>query len=112
MITGAHITIYSKDAEVDRAFFREILNFPDVDAGHGWLIFRLPPTELGVHPADKGGGREFYLMCNDIEAFIRQMAEAGRDCEPVRMLPWGALTMLTLPSGAKLGVYQPRHERP
>ena len=112
MITGAHIIIFSKDAEGDRAFFRETLNFPCVDVDHGYLIFRLPRAELAAHPADEGGGHELYLMCDDIESFIRQMAEAGRDCEPARMLSWGALTMLTLPSGAKLGVYQPRHERP
>jgi len=112
MITGAHIIIHSKDAEADRAFFREILNFPHVDVGHGWLIFRLPPAELAVHPADYGGGQQLYLMCDDIEAFMHRMAEAGRDCGPVQMLSWGALTMLMLPGGAQLGVYQPRHERP
>src|SRR5262245_4332409 len=112
MITGAHIIICSKNAEADRAFFREILNFPHVDVRHGWLIFRLPPAELAVHPAEKGGGQELYLMCDDIEAFMRRMAASARDCEPLHMISWGALTMLTLPSGALLGVYQPRHERP
>jgi hypothetical protein len=112
MITGAHSIIYSKDADADRAFLRDVLNFTDVDVGHGWLIFRLPPAELAVHPADKGGSQELYLICDDIEVFMRRMAELGHACEPVRMLSWGALTMLTLPSGAQLGVYQPRHERP
>jgi hypothetical protein len=112
MITGAHSIIYSKDADADRAFLRDVLNFSHVDAGHGWLIFRLPPAEMAVHPADKGAGQELYLICDDIEVFMRRMAELGHACEPLRMLSWGALTMLTLPSGARLGVYQPRHERP
>jgi hypothetical protein len=112
MITGAHIIIYSKNAEADRAFLRDTLNFPHADVGHGWLIFRLPPAELAVHPVDEESSQELYLLCDDIEAFRRRMAEVGRACEPAQMLSWGARTMLTLPSGAQLGVYQPRHKRP
>src|SRR5262249_13203311 len=112
MITGAHSIIYSQDAEADRAFLRDVLNFPHVDVGHGWLIFQLPPGELAVHPADKGNTQALYLMCDDIEAFVGRMAQAGRVCGPVQMLSWGAVTMLTLPSGAQLGVYQPRHKLP
>ncbi|MEO8596593.1 MAG: extradiol dioxygenase [Candidatus Solibacter sp.] len=112
MITGAHSIIYSKDAVADRAFLRYVLKFPFVDVGHGWLIFGLPPAEVAVHPDEHNGRQEFYLMCDDIEAFAAEMKARGTECSDVQQMGWGTLVQITLPGGGKLGVYQPRHARP
>jgi catechol 2,3-dioxygenase-like lactoylglutathione lyase family enzyme len=111
MITGAHSIVYTRDAEADRAFFRDVLNFPNVDVGGGWLIFALPPSEVAFHPGS-GGRQEFYLMCEDAEEFAAAMARHGVRCSPRQHLGWGVRTELSLPSGARLGVYQPLHARP
>lgn len=112
MINGAHAVIYSKDPEADKAFLRDTLKFPYVDVGHGWLIFGLPPSEVAVHPSEKNDVHEFFLMCDDIDAFIAEMNEEGVETSEIQAQPWGMLTKITLPGGGKLGVYQPRHERP
>src|SRR6266550_4123792 len=112
MITGAHAIIYSTDPEADRAFLRDVIKLTHVDVGHGWLIFGLPPSEVAVHPAEKNGGHELYLMCDDVEAFVADMTTHGIACGPVQNQGWGLVTQLTLPGGGKLGVYQPRHARP
>src|SRR5947207_14403558 len=112
MINGAHAIIYSKDAEADRAFFRDILKFPNVDVGGGWLIFGLPPAEVAVHPGEQNDEHELYLLCEDVEAFVQHMTAKGVTCGPVMNRGWGLLTEVTLPGGGKLGVYQPRHARP
>ena len=112
MIIGAHSIIYSKDPEADRAFLRDVLHLTNVDVGDGWLIFGLPPAEVAVHPSSKNDLHEFYLMSDDVEAFVAQMKKSRIGCEPVRNLGWGLLTQLTLPGGGKLGVYEPRHARP
>ena len=103
MIIGAHSILYSRDPEADRAFLRDVLEFPSVDVGGGWLIFGLPPAEVAVHPSRKNDVHEFYLMCDDIKAFRAQMKKS---------MGWGALTQVTLPGGGRLGVYEPRHARP
>jgi hypothetical protein len=112
MITGAHSIIYSKSPEADRAFLRDVIGFPNVDVGDGWLIFGLPPAEVAVHPSTKNDVHEFYLMCDDVEAFVAAMAGRKIKCAPVQDMGWGRLTQLTLPGGGMLGVYQPRHARP
>jgi len=112
MITGAHSIIYSTDAEADRKFLRDVLKLTNVDVGHGWLIFGLPPAEVAVHPSEKNDVHEFYLMCDDIEGFIAEMAKRGVACESVRDQRYGLFTQLTLPGGGKLGMYQARHVRP
>ena len=112
MITGAHSIIYSKNPEADRDFLRDVLQLPNVDVGHGWLIFGLPPAEVAVHPSDENNLHEFYLMCDDIEAFVEEMKKKRVACEAVQDMGWGLLSKLTLPGGGKLGVYQPRHARP
>jgi hypothetical protein len=112
MITGAHSIIYSKDSEADRDFLRDVLQLPHVDVGRGWLIFGLPPAEVAVHPSEENNQHEFYLMCDDIEAFVAQMKEKGVASGPVQDMGWGLLSQLTLPGGGNLGVYQPRHARP
>ena len=111
MINGAHTIIYSSNPEADRAFFRDVLRFPHVDAGDDWLIFALPPAEVAVHPAD-ASGHELFLMCDDIAEFMREMTAQGIGCTPVQAQSWGQVTYLTLPGCGQLGVYQPRHARP
>lgn len=112
MITGAHSIIYSKDPEADRAFLRDVLKFPSVDVGEGWLIFGLPPAEVAVHPSKKNDIHEFYLMCDDVTAFVAGMKKRKVACTPVQNMGWGSLTQVMLPGGGKLGVYEPRHARP
>jgi hypothetical protein len=111
MITGAHSIIYSRNADADRAFIKDVLGFPHVDVGGGWLIFGLPPGEVAVHPAG-ADSHELYLMTDDVAALVAAMQARGHACDPVSQQPWGLLTSVTMPGGSKLGVYQPRHARP
>src|SRR5437763_269655 len=110
MITGLHTLLYSKDPEKDRAFFRDVLGFKSIDSGSGWLIFALPPAEMGVHPADGQEKHEMYLMCDDVNKTIAELAVKGVQCSAVQNAGWGLLTSIELPSGAKLGMYEPRHQ--
>jgi hypothetical protein len=112
MIHGAHVILYSRGPEADRAFFRDVLGYPSVDAGHGWLIFELPPAEIAVHPSDENGTHELYLMCDDVAAFVTEMSDKGVTCSPVEEQRWGSITRLTLPGGSTLGVYEPKHPSP
>jgi hypothetical protein len=112
MINGAHFIIYSTDAKADVAFFRDILKLTNVDAGNGWLIFGLPPAELAVHPSSANDKNEMYLLCDDLEAFNRQMKEHHIHCSAIQDQRWGRVTHITLPGGGQLGVYEPRHARP
>src|SRR6476646_1582998 len=107
MIHGAHFLFYSKDPEADRAFFRDVLEFRSVDAGHGWLIFALPPSEAAVHPGS--GGTEIYLMCDDLPATMTQLKSRNVECAPVDEARWGSKTTFRLPGGGEIGLYQPRH---
>jgi catechol 2,3-dioxygenase-like lactoylglutathione lyase family enzyme len=109
MISGAHMIIYSADAEADRAFFRDVLGFPSVDAGQGWLIFALPPAEIAFHPAQENGKHEIYLTCDDVAATIRSLKKRKVKYDPVADLGWGLLTYLSLPGGGRLGLYEPKH---
>jgi hypothetical protein len=111
-IIGAHAIIFSKNPGVDRAFLRDVLHLPNVDAGEGWLIFGLPPAELAVHPYKLNNVHKFYLMTDDIGGFINEMERLKVGCEPVMEAEWGLLTNISLPAGGKLGVYQPQHARP
>ncbi|HVZ34968.1 MAG TPA: hypothetical protein VG963_21220 [Polyangiaceae bacterium] len=112
MIHGAHVIIYSQDAEADRAFFRDVLKYPYADAGHGWLIFALPPAEIAVHPSEQNDAHELYFMCDDVRALIAEMNAKGVACSPIDEQRWGSITHLTLPGGGKIGVYQPKHASP
>ncbi len=112
MITGAHAVIYSVNPVADRAFLRDVLHLIHIDAGDGWLIFKLPPAEVAVHLADASGLQELYLLCDDIEAFVQNMTQHQISCTPIQNPAWGWLTHITLPGGGQLGVYQPRHVRP
>jgi hypothetical protein len=109
MISGAHVILYSKDAEADREFFRLVLKLPNVDAGGGWLIFALPPAELAVHPAKEGGSHELYLICDDIKATAKALKEKKVKCSPPVDEGWGVLSKVKLPGGGELGLYQPKH---
>lgn len=111
MINGGHVILYTTDAEADRAFLRDVLDFPHVDVGEGWLIFALPPSEVAVHPATQNS-QEFYLMCDDIEGLVTNLRSLGMECSAIADRGWGLLSELRLPSGARLGVYEPRHARP
>jgi catechol 2,3-dioxygenase-like lactoylglutathione lyase family enzyme len=110
MITGAHVILYSRDADADRAFFRDVLQYPHVDAGGDWLIFKLPPGEVAVHPAD-GPSHELYLMCDDVTGTVEQLAAKGVTCGEVSDQGWGLLTSIRLPGGGDLGLYEPRHPK-
>ena len=110
MINGIHTLIYSQDAEAVRILFRDILKFPSVDAGRGWLIFAAPPAELAVHPTDGPGHHELYLMCDDIQATVKELRTKGVEfVRPVKDAGWGLVTALKLPGGAELGLYEPKH---
>ncbi len=120
MIRGAHFLIYSKDPEADRAFFRDVLQLRSVDLGHNWLIFVLPPSELAVHPADSNFvqkhaehellGSILYLMCDDLDKTIEWLKAKNVICSPVEEARWGAFTIIHLPSGGEIGLYQPSHQ--
>jgi hypothetical protein len=112
MINGAHVILYSKDAEADRAFFKDVLKYPFADAGHGWLIFALPPAEVAMHPSDTNDKHELYLMCDDVHALIAEMKQKSVACSEVHEERWGSITRVTLPGGGKLGIYQPKHASP
>ena len=119
MFSGTHILLYSADADADRAFLRDVLGFRNVDAGHGWLIFALPPAEMAVHPADaktaqphadsKMLGASVYLMCDDVNAMVHSLEANKVKCAPLQKERWGIRTTITLPSGGEIGLYQPTH---
>jgi catechol 2,3-dioxygenase-like lactoylglutathione lyase family enzyme len=111
VIDGGHVIIYSQDAEADRDFLRTVLEFPHVDAGAGWLIFKLPPSEIAVHPTDGPPAHELYLMCDDLDVTMSQLAAKGVTCTVVTEARWGRLSQLRLPSGGEIGLYEPRHPR-
>jgi catechol 2,3-dioxygenase-like lactoylglutathione lyase family enzyme len=109
MISGAHVIVYSKNAETDRAFFRDVLGFKSVDAGHGWLIFALPPAEAAVHPAEESDTHELYFMCDDLKSEMSSLAKKNIQCSEVHEERWGSITKMLLPGGGKIGLYQPKH---
>jgi catechol 2,3-dioxygenase-like lactoylglutathione lyase family enzyme len=113
VISGAHVVLYSNDATADRAFLRDVLGFASVDAGHGWLIFALPPAEVAVHPADPPSGEqnphELYFLCDDLKSELEGLRQKGVQCSDVREERWGSLSRIRLPSGGEIGLYQPKH---
>lgn len=119
MITGTHLLLYSKDAEADRAFFRDVLGFRHIDVGGGWLIFQMPPAEAGIHPLEgdfsqnHGGhrllGAVLYVMCDDLKSQIASLRKKNVACGEVVHADWGMKTTIPMPSGGEIGLYQPRH---
>jgi len=120
MMRGAHVLLYSTDAPADRAFFRDVLEFPYVDDGDGWLIFKLPAAEMGIHPSDGSfqqrhgdvaiAGSVLYLMCDNIREMVQSLQSRGTNCASLEEAEWGISTTLTLPSGGRIGLYQPKHK--
>jgi catechol 2,3-dioxygenase-like lactoylglutathione lyase family enzyme len=110
MISGAHVILYSKNAEADRAFFRDVLGFKSVDAGHGWLIFGLPPAEAAFHPSgNESGVHELYLLCDNLKAEMASLAKKNVRCSEIQEARWGSITKMQLPDGSEVGLYQPKH---
>ena len=109
MIIGSHVIVFSRDPEADRAFVADVLGLRHVDAGGGWLIFKLPPAELAVHPSDGPTGHELYLMCDDLHAEVHRIRRLGTMVSDIRHAPWGSVTQVRLPGGGQIGLYQPRH---
>jgi catechol 2,3-dioxygenase-like lactoylglutathione lyase family enzyme len=109
MISGAHIIVYSKNAEADRTFFRDVLGFKSVDAGHGWLIFALPAAEGAFHPSEENGVHELYFLCDDLKSEMASLAKKNVKCSKVQEERWGSITKMQLPGGGKIGLYQPKH---
>ena len=113
MISAVHAIIFTRDAEADRAFFRDVLGLPSVDAGGGWLIFSLPPAELAVHPTDGDAHHELYLMCEDVRATVDELAGKGVEfTAEINDVGFGLMTALRLPGGSELALYEPRHPSP
>ena len=113
VINGVHAIIFTHDAEADRAFLRDVLDLPSVDAGRGWLIFELPPGELACHPAEGEARTELYLMCQDVVATRAALEERGvAFVSPISDEPWGRLTRFVVPGYGELGLYEPRHASP
>jgi catechol 2,3-dioxygenase-like lactoylglutathione lyase family enzyme len=120
MLTAVHLVLYTADPEADRAFFRDVLGFTSVDAGHGWLIFALPPAEAAFHPVDDDArahqrhdtmlGADLYLMCDDVSATVAALSGKGVVCSELAVERWGIRTAIALPSGGRIGLYQPTHE--
>jgi catechol 2,3-dioxygenase-like lactoylglutathione lyase family enzyme len=111
MISGAHVIIYSKNADADRVFFRDVLGFKSVDAGHGWLIFALPPAEAAFHPGDKNSVQELYLMCDDLKSEMAALAKKNVTCSEIQEERWGSITKVRLPGGGDVHMYQPKHRK-
>ena len=112
MINGSHVIVSSRDPDADRAFFAEVLGHPHVDAGGGWLIFKLPPAEVAVHPSESSVAHELYFMCDDIDGTMRELRAKGVEfTQEVAEERWGRVTRFRLPGGGEVGMYEPRHPR-
>lgn len=112
MINGAHIVIYTKDPEADRAFFRDVLKLSSVDGGHGWLIFAMPPLEAAFHDSEKNDQHELFFMCDDIAATLKELESRKVKVSDVSEQRWGKVAKFELPGGGKIGVYEPKHPSP
>jgi len=112
-VTGAHVLLYTPEAEVLRGILRDALGWEHVDAGDGWLIFALPPAELGVHPSDGETKHELSLMCDDVTATAAELRAKGIE---IRSEPedrgYGLVTRMVLPGGVEIDLYEPRHASP
>ncbi len=108
MIFGAHLVVFSEDADADRSFLSDLFGLESVDAGGGWLIFALPPAEMAIHPSGAPGA-ELHLMCDDLTAEMESLGGRGVVFTDVEEVQWGSVTKIILPSGGEAGLYQPRH---
>jgi hypothetical protein len=112
MISGAHVMIFTREEDADRAFLRDVLEIPCIDSGGGWLIYKLPPTEMGVHGGDTNDLHQLYFMTDDLDAEIARLGGKGVECAEPFTASWGRATSVPLPGGGKIGLYEPRHARP
>ena len=112
MISGAHVMIFTRDEAADRAFLRDIVGIPCIDGGGGWLIFKLPPTELGVHGGEHNDVHQFYLMSDNLDAELERLTKAGVTCADPFSASWGRATYVPLPGGGKIGLYEAHHPHP
>lgn len=113
MLTGLHAIVFTPEPDGVRAFFRDTLGLPWIDAGNGWPIYAMPPAELAVHPADGAPRHGLYLMCDDIEATLAELRGKGVEiAHEVRDEGWGLLAAIRMPDGGELPIYQPRHPSP
>jgi len=117
-IFGTHFLIYSTNPDADRAFLRDVLELSSVDVGRGWMIFALPPAEIAVHPGDATvppnsedavTGAAVYLMCDNLDSTMKTLSAKKASFTRVVEAPWGIVTTFALPSGANVGLYQPKH---
>ena len=111
MISGAHVMLFTRDEDADRAFLRDVLEIPCIDPGGGWLIYKLPPAELGVHGGPDNDVHKLYLMCDNLEHTIGSLTRKGAKCSEPFSASWGRATSISLPGGGSIGLYEPRHER-
>ena len=113
MITGLHAMVYNPEAGKTRAFFRDVLGFKSVDAGEGWLIFKMPPAELGVHPTEPDAPEsrhELHFMCDDVNKTVAELKARGVEfTQPITDQGYGLVTAFRIPGGQEVGLYQPRH---
>jgi catechol 2,3-dioxygenase-like lactoylglutathione lyase family enzyme len=109
VLTGAHVVVYSKDAEADRAFFRDILGFRSVDARHGWLIFAVPAAELAFHPHDQNNKHEMFFTCDDLKVQVAALQKKGVQVGEISEEQWGARTTISLPGGGAIRLHEPKH---
>ena len=112
LISGAHVMIFTRDEDADRAFLRDVLEIPCIDSGGGWLIFKLPPAELGVHGGDSNDLHQLHLICDDLDSAVEVLAGKGVACDEPRSASWGRFTAVPLPGGGKIGLYEAHHARP
>jgi catechol 2,3-dioxygenase-like lactoylglutathione lyase family enzyme len=112
VINGSHVIVFSRDPEADRAFFADVLGQPHVDAGGGWLIFKLPPAEVAIHPSQDSVEHELYFLCDDVEETMRDLRDKGvQFTQEITEERWGRVTRFRLPGGSDMGMYQPHHPR-
>ena len=109
MLTGAHVVVYSRDAEADRTFFKDILGFRSLDAGQGWLIFAVPAAEVAFHPHDQNNKHEMFLTCDNLKAQVAALQRKGAAVGQISEEQWGTRTTISLPGGGAIGLYEPKH---
>ena len=109
VLTGAHVVVYSKDADADRAFFRDILDLRSVDAGHGWLIFAVPAAEVAFHPHEQNNKHEMFFTCDDLRVQVAALLKKGVQVGEISEEQWGIRTTISLPGGGAIGLYEPKH---
>jgi hypothetical protein len=125
MFLGVHLLLHSRDPEADRAFFRDVLEIPAIDSGGGWLIFALPPAEMGIHPIETPpsatthagpthagqalAAATVYLLCGNLAETLERLNARGVAHTETREADWGVATSIGLPGGGRLGLYEPHH---